>query len=95
MTYSLEFHPDALEEWDRLPRVAKERFKAKLKERLKNPHVPKSRLSGGKNIYKIKFKQPPFRLTYHVNDKALIVTTVSIGKRDGKVYSDLLKRLTP
>ena len=93
MTYSLKFHPDALEEWNELPRSVKDYFKSKLEQRIENPHIPKSRLSGGYNLYKIKRKRPPFRLTYHVNDNALIVTALSIGKRDGDVYKEMLARL--
>jgi len=92
MTYSLEFHPDALEEWEKLPEPVKQRFKNKLKERLENPHVPKSRLSGGRNLYKIKLKTPPFRLTYKVDDNEFVVLTLSIGKRDGNVYKQMLQR---
>ena len=93
MTYSLKFHPDALDEWNELPASVKNYFKSKLEQRIENPHIPKSRLSGGYNLYKIKRKRPPFRLTYHVNDNALIVTALSIGKRDGDVYKEMLNRL--
>jgi mRNA interferase RelE/StbE len=93
MTYNLKFHPDALDEWNELPAPVKDYFKNKLEQRLENPHIPKSRLSGGYNLYKIKRKRPPFRLTYHVNDNALIVTALSIGKRDGDVYKEMLNRL--
>jgi len=92
MTYSLKFHPDALDEWKELPQSDREFFKKKLAERLENPHIPKSRLSGGHNLYKIKRKRPPLRLTYHVNDDVLIVTALSVGKRDGDVYKEMLKR---
>lgn len=92
MTYNLKFHPDALEEWERLPRPDREYFKKKLAARLQNPHIPKSRLSGGQNLYKIKRKRPPLRLTYHVNDGALVVTALSIGKRDTDVYKEMLRR---
>ncbi len=93
MTYNLKFHPEALDEWNELPTSVKDYFKSKLEQRLENPHIPKSRLSGGYNLYKIKRKRPPFRLTYHVNDNALIVTALSIGKRDGDVYKEMLNRL--
>ncbi|GMR09169.1 MAG: type II toxin-antitoxin system RelE/ParE family toxin [Gammaproteobacteria bacterium] len=93
MTYSLKFHPDALEEWKELPESVREFFKNKLQQRLENPHIPTSRLSGGHNLYKIKRMRPPFRLTYHVNDSELIVTTLSVGKRDGDVYKEMLQRL--
>lgn len=92
MTYSLEFHPKALEEWGKLPEVVKKRFKEKLGERLKNPHVPKSRLSGGYNLYKIKMNVPPFRLTYQVKDSELIIIALSVGKRDGNVYKNMINR---
>ena len=96
MIYKLKFHPDALAEWEGLPSVVKDFFKSRLKERLEHPHNAKARLSGAQNIYKIKIKQPPFRLTYHVNDNdndnELIVTALSIGKRDKVVYKDMLKR---
>ncbi len=93
MTYSLKFHPDALDEWNEIPESVKEYFKKKLQQRLENPHIPKSRLSGGYNLYKIKRMRPPFRLTYHVNDNDLVVTALSVGKRDGDVYNEMLKRL--
>ncbi|MFT4928858.1 MAG: mRNA interferase RelE/StbE [Phenylobacterium sp.] len=93
MIYELQFHPDALKEWNNLSNIDREYFKSKLKQRLENPHIPKARLSGGQNIYKIKRKKPPLRLTYHVNDNALIVTALSVGKRDSDVYSKMLKRL--
>ena len=92
MTYNLKFHPDALDEWQKLPKPDREYFKKKLEQRLENPHVPKSRLSGGHNLYKIKRKRPPLRLTYHVNDNSLIVTTLSVGKRDSDVYKEMLER---
>jgi mRNA interferase RelE/StbE len=91
MTYSLKFHPDALDEWGCLPQSVKIYFKGKLEQRLENPHIPKSRLSGGYNLYKIKTMCPPFRLTYHVNDNELIVTALSVGKRDGDVYKKMMK----
>ena len=92
MTYKLKFHPDALNEWNSLSATAKSYFKKKLKQRLENPHIPGSRLSGGYNLYKIKRKRPPLRLTYHANDQDLIITALSVGKRDGDVYAQMIKR---
>ena len=51
MTYKLKFHPDALDEFKALPETDKAFFKKKLKQRLENPHIPESRLSGGVNLY--------------------------------------------
>ncbi|HAR65818.1 MAG TPA: type II toxin-antitoxin system mRNA interferase toxin, RelE/StbE family [Lentisphaeria bacterium] len=92
MTYSLKFHPDALKEWNRLPAADKNFFKTKLKQRLEDPHILGSRLSGGHNRYKIKRMRPPLRLTYHVDDQDLVVTALSVGKRDGDVCREMIKR---
>jgi mRNA interferase RelE/StbE len=92
MTFKLHFHPDALDEWNSLSVTDKNYFKKKLEQRLKNPHIPGARLSGGYNLYKIKRKRPPLRLTYHVSDKDLIIIALSIGKRDGDVYTEMIKR---
>lgn len=92
MNYNLKFHPAALKEWNSLSIIDKGYFKQKLRQRLENPHIPGSRLSGGHNLYKIKRMRPPLRLSYHVNDKDLIVTALSVGKRDGEVYTEMIKR---
>ena len=92
MSCNLKFHPDALKEWNSLSTTDKSYFRKKLRQRLENPHVPGSRISGGHNLYKIKRMRPPLRLTYHVEDKDLIVTALSVGKRDGDVYSEMIKR---
>jgi len=48
MAYSLAFKEDALKEWHVLDNTVREQFKSKLEERLANPHVPASKLSGQK-----------------------------------------------
>ena len=90
MTYKLKFHPDALDEWNSLSGTDKNYFKKKLEQRLENPHIPGSRLSGGHNLYKI--KRLALCLTYHANDTVLIVTALSAGKRDGDVYKEMIAR---
>ncbi len=92
MIYNLKFHPDALKEWNSLSVADKGYFKKKLKQRLDNPHIPGSRLSGGHNLYKIKRMRPPLRLTYHADDLDIVVTALSVGKRNGDVYSEMIKR---
>ena len=82
MTYELLFHPDALDEWGKLDQSVREQFKKKLVERLDNPHVPASKLSGQKNRYKIKLKSAGYRLVYDVVESQLIVTVVAVGKRE-------------
>lgn len=82
MTYELLFHPDALDEWGKLDKPVREQFKKKLAERMLNPHVPASKLSGQKNRYKIKLKSMGYRLVYDVVESQLIVTVVAVGKRE-------------
>lgn len=93
MAYSLAFKEDALKEWRALDNTVREQFKNKLEERLGNPHVPASKLSGQKNRYKIKLRNMGFRLVYEVRDTELIVVVVAIGKRErNAVYKAAAKR---
>ena len=62
MTYSLEFSREALKEWRKLNGTVKAQFKNKLFERLKNPKVPKDKLSNLKDCYKIKLRSVGYRL---------------------------------
>lgn len=92
MTYKLEFKKSALKEWKKLGATLQQQFKKKLAERLENPHVPASRLSGGDNLYKIKLRQSGYRLVYKVEDDVVIVTVLAVGKRErGEVYKSMVK----
>ncbi len=46
MSYRLRFHELALAEWHKLDRSIRDPLKKKLAERLENPRVPASALSG-------------------------------------------------
>lgn len=93
MTYDLLFHPDALDEWGKLDKPVREQFKKKLAERLLNPHVPASKVSGQKNRYKIKLRSMGYRLVYDVVNTHLIVTVVAVGKRErNAVYKAAISR---
>jgi mRNA interferase RelE/StbE len=93
MSYSLEFVESALKEWRKLAPNIRAQLKDKLTERLRNPHVPASRLHGMKDCYKIKLRSVGYRLVYQVNDKVVVVTVIAIGKRDrGQVYLTASKR---
>lgn len=71
----------------------REEFKNKLEERLTNPHVSVSKLSGAKNRYKIKLRNIGYRLVYEVRDAELVVVVVAIGKRErNAVYKAAAKR---
>jgi len=94
MNYNLEFKPKALKEFKKLDNSIKEQFKNKLKERLINPIVPKDKLSGFTNVYKIKLKVAGYRLAYEVIDDRLVVLVLSVGKRENnQIYKNLKNRL--
>lgn len=78
----------------KLGSTLQQQFKKKLIERLENPHVPASKLSGGDNIYKIKLRQSGYRLVYKVEDDVIIVTVLAVGKRErSDVYNKAIKRI--
>jgi mRNA interferase RelE/StbE len=86
-TYSLRFHAQALAEWKALDGSIREPLKKKLAERLENPRVPASALSGMSDCYKIKLQRAGFRLVYRVDGDVLFVTVIVVGRRDkSQVY---------
>lgn len=94
MTYSLEFKKSALKEWGKLGHTVRDQLKKKLEERLKNPHVPPSAVSGASNLYKIKLRQLGYRLVYSVDDDVIVVTVIAVGKRNrNEVYDIALSRI--
>lgn len=94
MTYKLDFKKSALKEWKKLGSTLQQQFKKKLIERLDNPHVSASKLSGAENMYKIKLRQSGYRLVYKVEDDVIIVTVLAVGKRErSDVYRNAMKRL--
>ena len=91
-SYELAIHPEAEREWSRLDESVKQRFRQKLKkERLVQPRVAKDALHGLPDTYKIKITTPQFRLAYHVNDRARLVTILAVITRDD-VYAMLAGR---
>lgn len=83
MTYKLEFERRALKEWEKLGHPVREQFKNKLAERLVNPHMPTSRLSGKNNCYKIKLRSSGYRLVYEVSGDRVLLLVITVGKRAG------------
>lgn len=76
----------------KLDSSVREQFKKKLEERLLNPRVPASKLSGHKDRFKIKLRSVGYRLVYEVRDGELVVV-VAIGKRErNAVYKAAAKR---
>ena len=94
MTFKLRFHELALIEWNKLDGSIKSQFKKKLAERLEQPRLKSSALSGMKDCYKIKLRQPGYRIVYRVDDDIVSVTVIAAGKRNKeKVYQDAEKRI--
>ena len=56
MSFELAFHPEALREWHKLDAVIRAQFKRKLQERLEQPRIPASKLSGAPDRYRIKLQ---------------------------------------
>ena len=93
MSYELAFLEEALKEWQKIDATVREQFKTKLAERLQNPRVPASKLSGHSDRYKITLRSAGFRLVYEIRDKQLIVVVVAVGKRErDAVYKAAAKR---
>lgn len=90
MIYSLEFHPDALQEWQKLPKSVTEQFKKVLKRRLQQPHIPKAKLRGKlKDCYKIKLQKAGYRLVYQVRNSEKVITVITVGKRANNIVYEL------
>jgi mRNA interferase RelE/StbE len=82
MTFELQFHPDALDEWRKLDSTVRQQLKKRLAERLVEPRVPAARLSGQRDRYKIKLKSLGYRLVYEVRGAEVVVLVVAVGKRE-------------
>jgi mRNA interferase RelE/StbE len=94
MTYKLEFHEDALKEWNKLDGSVRGQFKTQLAARLENPHVPSAKLRGRdmKDVYKIKLRGIGYRLVYEVRDRVLTVYVLAVARRDKSEAYELAKR---
>ncbi|MGO4917819.1 type II toxin-antitoxin system RelE family toxin [Pseudogemmobacter sp. W21_MBD1_M6] len=87
MSFDLQFLPSALKEWGKLGETVRQQFKKKLAQRLEQPLVPADALHGLDQHYKIKLRSAGYRLVYRVEQDAVIVTVVAVGKRErGAVY---------
>lgn len=94
MSYELAFKKSALKEWNKLNPSVRNIFKKKLEERLLQPHIPSARVSGVKDLYKIKLRQLGYRLVYLVEDEVVTVTVLAVGKRNkNEVYDVALSRI--
>ncbi len=93
--YTLKFLPEALSEWNRIDRAIQNAFKKMLEKRLDEPCRSNMELRGLRDCYKLKLKNAGFRLVYHVRNRELIVTVISVGKREDSVVYELAKNRLP
>lgn len=90
MIYKIKFTLISDKEWKKIDSSIKLQFKKKLEKIIHNPRIPKNKLSGYKDIYKIKLRNSGFRLAYEVKDEQIIVLVLSVGKRENNiVYKNL------
>jgi len=88
MTYELEFTKTALKKFDKLnPQIA-EQFIRKLEALIENPKIPKNKLSGSVDLYKIKLRSAGYRLVYQVIDEKVVILVIDVDKRD-TIYKNL------
>ncbi len=91
MTYNLTFLESAKKEWDKLDEQTQKDFKKKLLERIDNPLVPKDKLTGLKDCYKIKLRTVGYRLVYRVYNDRVVVQVIAVAKRDKNLVYKLVK----
>ncbi|MDH4565273.1 type II toxin-antitoxin system RelE/ParE family toxin [Pseudomonas sp. BN414] len=85
--FSLAFNVKALKEWNKLDSTIRLQFAKKLKEHLDLPRVESDRLKGMPDCYKIKLRSVGYRLVYEVVDQRLVVTVITVGRRErSEVY---------
>lgn len=95
MIYKIKFIPLSDKEWKKIDSAIKLQFKKKLEKIIHNPRIPKNKLSGYNNVYKIKLKSSGFRLAYEVKDSQIVILVLSVGKRDeNKIYNNLKNRVS-
>lgn len=93
MSYNLEFLEAALEEWNKLNPSIRQPLKKKLIKVLENPRIPKNKLSGHPNRYKVKLRSIGYHLVYEVIDDEVIVLVIAVGKRENnEVYNVMNSR---
>ena len=94
MSYKLEFVPSALKEWKKLGETVQQQLKKKLIQLLDKPDIEKNKLSGAKNLYKLKLKSSGYRLVYEVDKGRVVILVLSVGQRNrSEVYKKALTRL--
>ena len=94
MIYKIKFTPISDKEFKKIDSSIKLQFKKELEKIIHKPRVPKNKLSGYNDIYKIKLRSSGYRLAYEVKDEQIVILVLSVGKReDNSVYDNLKDRI--
>ena len=88
MSYRLIFKETARKKFSKLNPDIAEQILKKLAKVLENPKIPKNKLSGSVDLYKIKLKSAGYRLVYQVIDDELIVLVLDVDRRD-TIYKNM------
>lgn len=92
MTYKLTFLKQAKKEWDDLDLSIQSSFKNKLFKIVENPHVPKNKVRGMKECYKVKLSAVGYRLVYKVIEERVVVQVATRGKEIKRPSTKRLSR---
>ena len=88
MIYELEFKNKTLKKFEKLDSKIAEQFINKLESILENPKIPKNKLRGSVDLYKIKLKSAGYRLVYQVIDEKVVVLVLDVDRRD-TIYKNM------
>jgi len=95
MNYGVEFHPEALDEFDSLQKSIREILVKKLLKRMIDPFVTSARLGGDlHDCFKIKDKKSGIRMVYTVDVRTRVIYVIAVGKRENNsAYQNARKRI--
>jgi mRNA interferase RelE/StbE len=93
VSYSIDFHPNALELWNKLDNSVRIQFKKKLAKIAASPNVVNASLKSDlRGYFKIKLNSTGHRLVYRIDDDNRRIFIVSFGRREGGLAYNLARR---
>ena len=88
MSYTLKFKPTARKKFSKLNPEIADQFLKKLRSIVDNPKIPKNKLSGSVDLYKIKLRSAGYRLVYQVVDQEIVILVLDVDRRD-TIYKNM------